>query len=221
MIKSLILAAACACAALPSTINAGVIPVTAQIQGKSYAEWSAIWWQWAVSLPADRNPLFDQGVSVNGANGQSGRVWFLTGVINESGTAERSLAIPAGTMLFFPIINTECSTVEPDPFHGENEQELRECAAQFTLGNLVADIDGVAISDLEQFTVMSPMFQFTAPANNVLGVEPGTGFSVANGVYLMLAPLSVGEHTIHFGGTYIDANFTLDITYHVTVVPGR
>jgi hypothetical protein len=35
----------------------------------------------------------------------------------------------------------------------------------------------------------------------------------------MLAPLSVGEHTVHFGGTYSDFGFTLDITYHLTVAP--
>jgi len=42
-----------------------------------------------------------------------------------------------------------------------------------------------------------------------------------DGIFVMLAPLSSGPHTIHFTGTIGDpVNFTLDITYHLTVSPG-
>jgi len=27
--------------------------------GRSYGEWSAAWWQWALSMPAAKHPLFD------------------------------------------------------------------------------------------------------------------------------------------------------------------
>jgi hypothetical protein len=38
----------------------------------------------------------------------------------------------------------------------------------------------------------------------------------------MLAPQSVGRHTIQFGGSYPDfGGFTLAITYHITVAPPR
>jgi hypothetical protein len=219
MKNSILLTLAAASCLLSANTAADVIPPGANPHGKSYAEWSATWWQWALSLPASENPLFDEGVSVNGANGQSGKVWFLTGVFNASGIANRSLTVPAGTMLFFPVINTECSTLEGAPFHGENATELTDCATSFTVGNLVADIDGVPVSNLEQFEVTSSMFAFTVPEENVLGVAAGTGFAVSNGVYLMLSPLSVGEHVVHFGGTFLNFDFTLDITYHITVAP--
>jgi hypothetical protein len=199
-------------------ISPGVIPPNAKVHGKSYSEWSAAWWQWALALPADRNPFFDEGFSFNGANGQSGHVWFLAGVINESGVVERTLIVPQGTMLFFPVINTECSTLEVGtPFFGSNEQELRDGALGFELGNLVADIDGVPVANLERYMVASPLYSFTVPEDNVLGVPAGSGLSVANGVYLMLSPLPLGPHTIHFGGTYLNFDFTLDITYHIIV----
>ena len=36
----------------------------------------------------------------------------------------------------------------------------------------------------------------------------------------MLAPLAAGPHTIHFTGTIgAPVNFTLEITYHLTVAP--
>jgi len=173
-----------------------------------------------LSLPVDQNPFFDETGCQNGANGQSGPVWFLTSVINTSGTAKRDCTVPAGKALFFPIINVECSTVEPDPFHGNNEAELRTCATSFQFGNVVAKIDGVDIQNLDHYLVQSPLFSFTVPEDNVLGVPAGTGQSVSNGYYLMLAPLSVGIHTIDFGGTFTDFDFTLGITYHLTVAPG-
>ena len=174
-----------------------------------------------MSLPVDQNPFFDENGCANGAKGQLGPVWFLTGVINVSGTAVRDCTVPAGKALFFPIINVECSTLEAPPFHGDNEAELRACAKGFHFGNVFAEIDGVAVQNLNRYLVDSPLFTFTVPPNNVLGVAAGTGQSVSNGYYLMLAPLPVGEHVIHFGGTFTDFDFSLDITYNLTVAPRR
>src|SRR5438093_206116 len=92
--------------------NPGVLPINSTPYGKTYGEWSAEWWKWAYSLPVDQNPFFDETGCEHGANGQSGPVWFLTGVVNVSGTAERGCTVPAGKALFFPILNVECSTVE-------------------------------------------------------------------------------------------------------------
>ena len=197
--------------------NPNVMPPQSHAFGKTYAQWSAKWWQWALSLPVDQNPFFDETGCANGANGQSGPVWFLTGVINVSGTAVRDCTVPVGKALFVPIINVECSTLEPPPFHGDNEAELRACATSFPFADVFAEIDGVPVQNLGRYLVQSPLFTFTVPANNVLGVPAGTGQSVANGYYLMLHPLSAGAHVIHFGGTFSSFGFSLDITYHLTV----
>jgi hypothetical protein len=52
-----------------------------------------------------------------------------------------------------------------------------------------------------------------------------TSPSVSDGYFLMLAPLSVGSHTIHFKGSAVftqaqdgfDFRFSMDITYHLIV----
>jgi hypothetical protein len=207
------------CASFAASAQAAVVPVKANVLGKSYAEWSSVWWQWALSLPVDQNPFFDEGESVNGANDQLGRVWFLTGVINESGTVTRTITIPPGVMLFFPVINTEASTLEPPPFFGSNEAELRDAALSFTFANVVATVDGAPVQNLADYMVTSQMFEFSVPENNVLGVPAGSGFSVSHGIFLMLSPLSVGVHVLQFGGTSADFNYTLDITYVITVAP--
>lgn len=203
--------------------NPGVIPPVARGYGMTYGEWSARWWQWALSLPADQNPFFD-GASpgntgcANGANGQLGPVWFLTGVVNESGTAVRDCTVRPGKALFFPIINVECSTLEAEPFHLDTANP-GACLGPFHFDGVFAEVDGVAVQVLDDYLVDSPVFTFTVPPNNVLGVDPNTGRSASRGYYLMLAPLPVGEHVIHFGGTYAEFGFTLDITYNLTVSP--
>jgi hypothetical protein len=202
--------------------NPGIVPSNAKPYGMTYGEWSAKWWQWNLSLPVDQNPSYDEGGSCsNGANGQLGPVWFLTGVNVSSGTAVRNCIIPAGKALFFPIINTECSTLEEPPFYGSNEEELRDCAKSFNVSDVYAEIDGIAVQNLDNYLVESPLYTFAVPPNNIWGLPAGTGQSVSNGYFLMHTPLSIGEHTIHFGGTYIEYGFTLDITYHLTVTPPR
>ena len=207
--------------------NPGIIPPTAKAYGMTYGEWSAKWWQWAFSLPVDQNPFFDEeGDCSNGANGQFGPVWFLTGVINVSGTAVRDCLVPAGKALFFPVFNAECATLEGN---GSTEDALGACATGLVdpVTGLTAEIDGVPIQNLQQdYRFSSPLFTYgPLPENNVLQLfgfhapAGATSLSGADGFYLMLAPLSVGEHTIHFTGTV--GTFSLDITYNLTVAPRK
>jgi len=199
--------------------NDGTLPPDQQRAfGRSYAEWSAAWWQWALSLPADAHPLLD---TAGCDGGQSGPVWFLGGSFATT-SVERDCTVPAGKPIFFPVLNTECSTVEGPPFFGSNEAELRDCAAAImnTAVDLFATIDGVAVSNLDRYRVQSPLYEFSAPDGGLFG-GPVTGQSVSDGVWLMLMPLSPGSHTIHFGGTqtFGDVTLTLDVTYHLTVQP--
>jgi hypothetical protein len=209
--------------------NPGVLPPQSHPFGATYGEWAARWWQWAYKQPVASNPLFDEtGAAI--ANGQAGHVWFLAGVINVSGTAVRSGTIPTGKALFFPIINFEADNLCPPIVPPLDVAGLRALAsASIAGGTLEADVDGRVIQDPQQYHETSPVFSVTFPNNNVFqffgcNVPAGTyslpdGF-VDEGYYLMLAPLAAGQHTIHFHGTVPSADFTLDITYHLTVVGG-
>ncbi len=83
-------------------------------------------------------------------------------------------------------------------------------------------IDGVELSNLEQYYIDSPAFQITdTDFFDDLGVPIGEdNLAVSAGRWIMLTPLSAGEHTIHFT---VDANdgffgsFALDVTYNLTV----
>src|SRR4029077_11807072 len=60
------------------------------------------WWQWVFETPASENPLTDTTGQFAAVN-QSGRVWFLAG--NPGGTTVRTITVPSGKALFFPIVN--------------------------------------------------------------------------------------------------------------------
>jgi hypothetical protein len=84
--------------------NPGVIPHQARYQGLTYEQWQARWWQWAISIPFTASHPDQAGGNV--LQNQTGRVWFLAGVV---GSVEvRSITIPSGIALFFPVVNVEC-----------------------------------------------------------------------------------------------------------------
>jgi len=216
VLAGLLLVIAMASSVRAAVGNPRIIPPQAVFAGLSYSEWQARWWQWVFSLPATDNPIIPGG---NVLQGQSDHVWFLAGVF---GVEERSITIPPGTALFFPIVNTECSTVEPPPYHGDNEAELRACAKGFTdaTSDLAVEIDGTSLMNLPAYRHQSPLFTFgPLPADNLLGLPVGTtAQSVDDGIYLLLPPLPVGEHTIHFTAS-VQGVGTVDTTYSITVAP--
>lgn len=190
------------------------------LEGKSHGEWSAAYWQWLLALPKDQNPEKDGSECLNGANGQTGPVWFLP---QAGTTVVRHCTVPARRAVFFPVVAGECSTLEGPPFHGENETELRTCikaiADQATA--LSCEFDGYPITNLNAYRVQSPMFEFTVPANNLLDVPAGTGFSVSDGYFVMLSRIELGQHTIHTHAEVPAFGFVQDITFHLTAVLGE
>ncbi len=195
-------------------VNPRVLPPHSKPYGKTYGEWTASWWQWAISIPVPVHPLFDAGGC---DTGQSGPVWFLGGAFTGTATV-RECTVPEGKSILIPIANVECSTVEPPPFFGGNEEELRACAKSFmdtaTITSFI--VDGKALGKFDKYRVQSPVYSFDAPADNVLFIPgPVSGLSVSDGVWILLAPLSEGHHTIHFVASF--PGFPLDVTYHLTV----
>lgn len=199
-------------------------PPNSRPYGKSYAEWSQSWWQWAYGLPADNHPLFDE-TGANAGVGQSGPVWFLGGVFNASGTAHRSITVPKGTALFFPIINVEWDNQCPPG--SLTIEELRALATFIAdlATDLACEVDGVPVPNLSRFRTPAEPFSVTFPDNNLFqlfgcDVPAGTYYPyVGDGYYVMLGPLSKGHHTLHFTGTFgPPVGFTLDITYDIEVV---
>jgi hypothetical protein len=168
-------------------------------------------------------------------------VFFLVGGFG-SGTmtiTRDNCIAPAGKALFFPLANAfdvhVACTPQTTKLCDQNDtaeavwNDLQK-TNQFSISELHSSIDGVPVNNLNP--LMTPYracagpvmgcaapYSLTFPADNFFGLPAGTyAPAVADGVYLLLAPLTPGTHTINFGGTgFFGAQFQEDITYHLTV----
>jgi hypothetical protein len=215
--------------------HAHLFPPKSHPYGQSYSEWSGAWWRWAYSFPAGEDTSPVQDPTGNLAHlGQSGRVWFLAGTFGGNEPVTRTVTVPAGRALFFPIINALWINVPElgdNPWSDEQRDFARSIIAPFidNAFNLSCTIDGVEIERLKRYRTATPdgeEYMVTLPEGNQFGLPPGTyGPSIDDGIYLMLKPLSPGEHTIHFTAASEGSALgpaALDVTYHLNVVrPAR
>jgi hypothetical protein len=91
-----------------------------------------------------------------------------------------------------------CSTVEPPPYFGRNEEELQACvtAALDDFSPFRVRINGQEVADLDEYRTTSPPFTLTFPENNVFDVEPGVALAVAASYSFIIAPPPPGEYEI-------------------------
>jgi len=217
------------CAALVCSTNAadaqtGLPPLTAQ------------WWQWVLSIPTDNNPTLDT-TGKDCMVGQQGPIWFLTGA-NFGGVTrpvERSCSMPAGDVVFFPVItafffNTPNCLQGPDNL---TVKSMREQIKPFinSVRNMSVTVDGSPVKPLR---VDSTPFPVAIPAENIFNPDgcgtdvpfpPGVySPSVAEGYYVKLENLKPRPkpYEIHFNaeaGSDDFGNKTVhDVTYHLTVM---
>jgi len=202
-------------AATPIRRPAKVFAPDSNPRDHTYGEWAGSWWAWGMGLPVAGNPLFDP-TTFDVTEGQSGDVWFLAAPF---GTNERTCTIPKGKNLLVGLLNTEFSSLEGFPTEAEQRATAQAVADFIVVDSLFMTIDGDAVSNIEDFRFQSPQFTFTAPTPWVFGDTGGTGTSVADGFYVMLKSLDRGEHTLHYGGTFLfpdGSEATIDMTYHLT-----
>lgn len=191
---------------------ADVLPAHSTVEGKTLAQWSADWWQWALSFPASNNPLLDD-TGANAHLGDVGSVFFLAGGVG--GSIDRTFTVPKDKFVFLPVLNTIFVATDP----GDTLQVALEANAAFiaTVSELHANIDEAPVPNLfdHRETTLSG-FNVTLPDDNLLGIAAGVyGPAASDGFWLMLEPLSEGSHIINFGGTA--GSFSLDVTDRVTV----
>jgi hypothetical protein len=136
----------------------------------------------------------------------------LDGVVAPLSLSGRDIKckVTAGTEIFVAAWSVECSTFEQPPFFGRNPAELRKCAQDFNAGvEVQATLDGAPVT-LTQVT--SGVLQIALPEDNILGVDPGTGLSVADGFVAFVGPLTPGKHEITITTTFPDGSVIANTT---------
>jgi hypothetical protein len=189
---------------VPATTEGAAVEIRPRDElwaGVTRAEWEARSWQWSVSMPKAVNPSFDATGDRCGY-GQFGPVFFLPGVYFDN-VREFTCVVAEGTAIYANTFGTECSTVEPPPFFGRTESELRECASASLedFSGISARINGQDVADLESYRIGSPLFTLTFPEDNIFGLEPGVAQSVSESYGFIIAPPPPGEYDIVFSTT--------------------
>jgi hypothetical protein len=189
---------------------------------------SAKWWQWAFSFPTATSPLSDT-TGARCDKGDVGKVFYLAGTAGlSSGTAERNCTISSKQLILFPVANGACLLGHPclSPTVTDIKQLKQEVLHFVDLVKIKeaeASLDGQSI-DLSHARVQSPLFKTKVAVDNPFGEPPESKATTAfaDGYWVLLKPLSVGSHTIHFKATFDLSelglpDFTTEVTYHLTV----
>ncbi len=227
--------------------NPGILPPASTPGDLSYPAWHVAWWNWLMSIPEASNPMLNVDDpedlatpaprplwlgDYDASAGQSGHVWFLA---EAYAVVEREATIPVGTPLCFPLQNHMVWGWPPVP---EAEAWMRfYLALVLDTAEISCEIDGVTVQNLERYRCQSPAVPFVLPENNYQGLPAGEyGMMVDDGYYLILAPLSVGTHTIHWTATMEIIPYwnpwepaptspypqgLQEVTYRITVVPAK
>jgi hypothetical protein len=183
--------------------------------GMSYAEWTAKWWQWVLSLPVENNPVNDN-TGKNCAINQSGPVWFLAGTVN--GVAKRNCTIPAEKAILFPILNHGGTLADAPTIKSEKELLLFATREMDVISNLEVTIDGVKLNGLQRYRVQSPIFDVVLPENNLFGGTAGPTRGVSDGYWLFLESLPKGKHKIHSFGTCLAGKINIGVNYDIAII---
>ena len=183
-----------------------------------------------MSKPEAKSPLigsYKGGPKCNGrpVSHTPGKTWFLAGSLGTDEKVKRTCTVPDETKLFFPVANVVGFPSAP----GETRQGQRQLARQVIREvvnapdfRMSVTVDGKKLESNRIVRALSPVFSFTLPEDNVLGLPAGRyNDASSNGLWVTLRPLSEGKHTIHWevnATTKTFGVFTQDITYHLKVV---
>jgi hypothetical protein len=208
---------------LPSSSSPLTGTSTSIIPPSSIPAISAQWARWVLQIPASNNPILDT-TGAKCAINQNNNIpfWFLVG--DFGGTVTRTCTIPKDRFIFFPVLNALVTDIPSPPGNIQQEQAIAKQIADATIvSSLRASVDNKQLSTSDIHRAQSVPFSFIAPQNEILGDPQGFGTGVTDGYWVILNPLSVGQHTIHFSGQAraIPAlgfpPFSLDVTYHISV----
>lgn len=187
--------------------------------GLTYGQWTVEWWRWFLSIPKLVNPAFDKSGEYANVNQKRGEVWFLAGKVGDENAdlPERSCEVPRSHSILFPVINCEVNSLELPELTShrdlvdhvskdENSIILKECV----LDNITVPVQRVK-SDPSVFEVKID------PDNpyNVYG--GGVTIAAADGYWVFLKPLPVGNHDISFRGSCENGRLNSGATYHLQV----
>jgi hypothetical protein len=174
------------------------------------------WWQWFIAIPAKKNPGADETGENAGINQFEDNVWFLAGTLGGK-TVERKCLIPKERAILFPVINYEMNSLEKPELKTESQLIKHVTQDQDDIINLDAVVDGQKIPVYRVRSEPS-FFGITVPRENAVQIPSGgTTHATADGFWVFLKPLPIGQHGIYFSGSCSNGARNVKASYQVTV----
>jgi hypothetical protein len=185
--------------------------------GQTYGNWTVKWWQWALSMPKAINPLCDK-TGENTNSKQPADVWFLAGRFGseDSWFPKRRCIIPYGRPILFPILNCEANPLEYPQL--KTDQDI--------INHVRNDVDTIVrkecfVNDekLPPVRVRSDPVLFQVNISQDLFDIPRSGetMAAADGYWVFLKPLRVGEYHIRFEGACEEGRLKSGAEYQIKV----
>jgi hypothetical protein len=170
--------------------------------GKSLEAWATKFWQWNIALP----PHFETNSCVMYSVPNSSMVFLINPWTKNY---QGNCSIPSDKYILVPLLVGECDTTLPDA-KGGKIKDLWACAesADEPFQSWSVMLDNKIISRSWGNDIVNPSlikdilvrnstkFSINIPKNNNIDVPPGFYPAVVDGYYLVLKPLSPGEHTL-------------------------
>jgi hypothetical protein len=212
---------------------ATLVPATSASAANDYGSLTAQWWTWVYAQPAvdvgaaNTNPLIDTTGQFAAAGQENGigpanKYFFLTGTFGGP-LVTRTVTVPHGKALFFPIINNEVDNAV-SPVTDYTVPQLRAIVT----ANIDAATEHTATFDgqpVDVFRSTSPTFDYTVPDEHSIYTYIGAigpqfegriKPAVADGYWSVLPPPTPGTHILTFHSA--SPGFSLDVAYNLTVL---
>jgi hypothetical protein len=171
--------------------------------GKSWSDWTILWWKWRLPLSSSNDPQYHQ---------YDRDVVFLPYSFVEYN--ENVLILPAGKDLFFPTITAINSDREDHKM--KTDQDLIQWSKE--------DVDKVAKREatlngqrLESIPVCSEPFNAEYPTCNRWKVTPGPSRAICSGYWTFIHGLSAGKYDIHTHGSCLAGKIKREAHYNLTL----
>jgi hypothetical protein len=171
--------------------------------GKSWSEWTILWWKWRLPLSSSDDPQFHQ---------YDRNVVFLPYSFIEY--KENVLIVPAGNDLFFPTITAINSDREDTRM--KTDQDLIQWSKE-DVGKVAKREATLNGQRLESIPVCSEPFNAEYPTGNRWNVTPGPSRAICSGYWTFIRGLSAGNYEVQTRGSCLAGKIKRETHYNLTL----
>jgi hypothetical protein len=187
--------------------------------GLTYGQWTVKWWRWFLSTPKSMNPVVDKSGKFASVNQPTEHVWFLAGKVGneDKSVPKRFCKIPVSRSILFPVINCEVNPLEHPELSTKSELIEHVNADENTIILKECIVDGKLVP-VHRVKSDPDVFEVEVNEDNAYSVKGGgITFAAADGYWVFLKSLPIGEHDISFHGSCENGKLNSGANYHLQI----